>query len=435
MNRLRKFISRFDIYDGLAFGLMACILFLALAYWHNYPVHMDSFYHMGVTSGYSSAGGIALHAFWEFAPAGRAQLYPPLLHVLMFALTKCGLSMLSVGRLVSFAAFPLLLVSGWYGMRRIFSSRAAFYCTVLMSSCYLLFWHSAVESAASLVLILTPLIFVAVDRSKKVAAAILLALALYSHLTLGHLVALGLLMYAVQRRKMFKEIFIVLAGAYLLWLPWGIQILMHYNSLSFSSPGATGATVHVLIWAVALAGFVYCYFKKEKYYLLPSFLLGMIPIVFFYPDRFWNAHVFLPLAMLGGVALSALHGFLREKAASLFNKRAVVTALMAVTMMIPVALFLFVDPVYSAGGGMQGVPGMGQQQGTNQGDQLQQQSPQPPGQQGTNQGDQLQQQGGGATTIQIQGQPNGSNLQAPPTGQGGPGNAGVMGGPGQGPGG
>lgn len=266
--------------------------------------------------------------------------------------------MLSVGRLVSFAAFPLLLVSGWYGMRRIFSSRAAFYCTVLMSSCYLLFWHSAVESAASLVLILTPLIFVAVDRNKKVAAAVLLALALYSHLTLGHLVALGLLIYAVHQRKMFKEIFIVLAGAYLLWLPWGIQILMHYKSLSFSSPGGgSGATVHVLIWAVALAGFVYCYFKKEKYYLLPAFLLGIVPIVFFYPDRFWNAHVFLPLAMLGGVALSALHGFVREKASSLVHKRAFVTALVTVAMMIPVALFLFVDPVYSAGGGMQGGPG------------------------------------------------------------------------------
>lgn len=344
--------------------------------------------------------------------------------------------MLSVGRLVSFAAFPLLLVSGWYGMRRIFSSRAAFYCTVLMSSCYLLFWHSAVESAASLVLILTPLIFVAVDRNKKVAAAVLLALALYSHLTLGHLVALGLLIYAVHQRKMFKEIFIVLAGAYLLWLPWGIQILMHYKSLSFSSPGGgSGATVHVLIWAVALAGFVYCYFKKEKYYLLPAFLLGIVPIVFFYPDRFWNAHVFLPLAMLGGVALSALHGFVREKASSLVHKRAFVTALVTVAMMIPVALFLFVDPVYSAGGGMQGGAGMDQQQGTNQSYQLRQQSPQPPGQQGTNQGNQLQQQGGGATTIQIQGQPNGSNLQAPPTGQGGPGNAGVMGGPGQGPGG
>ena len=58
MQEIRGLFSRFDIYDGLAFGLMACLLFLALAYWNKYPAHMDSFYHMGVTSAYAGAGGM-----------------------------------------------------------------------------------------------------------------------------------------------------------------------------------------------------------------------------------------------------------------------------------------------------------------------------------------------------------------------------------------
>ena len=418
MNRIRRVIAGLDLYDWLAFAVMAFILAMAITYWHKFPVHMDMYYHVGVTSGYSSAGGIALHSFWEFAPAGRAQLYPPLLHVLMFTLTKFGLSIVTVARLVSFAAFPLLTLSSWYGVRKIFSTRAAFYCTVLLSSIYLLFWHSAVESAASLVLILTPLIFVAVDRNKKVAAAVLLALALYSHLTLGHLVALGLLLYAVHRRQMFKEIIEVLAGAYLLWLPWGIQILTHYKSLGFDSSNGAGVTVHILIWAVALAGFAYCYFKKGKYYLLPCFLLGFIPIVFFYPDRFWNAHVFVPLAMLGAVALSGLHGFLAERLTDIVHSRAVRVALVTVAMAIPVALFLLVDPVYSSGGG--GVGGGPAFAG------------QPPGQQQTQQQQGTQQFGtstqnqttqistsksgtssSGTTTAQAQ---NGNGMPQPPSG-------------------
>lgn len=358
MNWLGRVRQHIDAFDLLSLSLIVLLTGLALTYWHKFPVHMDTYYHLGVTAGYARAGGVALHSFWEYAPLGRAQLYPPLLHIVMFALNKTGLSMVSVGRVVAFGAFPLLMLSGWYGMRSLFSRRAAFYCVVLLSSVYLLFWHSAVESAASLVLILTPLIFVAVDRNRKVAAAILLALALYSHLTLGHLVAFALLIYAVHRREMFKEILLVLAGAYLLWLPWGIQILLHRTALSFSDPTggvAGGATVHILIWAVAIAGFIYCYFRKDKYYLLPSFLLGFVPIVFFYPDRFWNAHVFLPLAMLGGAALSALHGLVRERAARLVRNGTARKVAVAAVMAVPIAVFLLVDPVYATSGTSRGL--------------------------------------------------------------------------------
>ena len=146
---LRRAARRPDAFDWLSLGLMAGLLALALFYWHNYPVHMDTYYHMGVTSGFSSAGGVALHSFWEFAPGGRPHLYPPLLHIIMFAVSGGGVSILGAGRIVSFFAFPLMLLTNWYAMRRLFSTRAAFYTLVLLSSCYLLFWHSAVESAAS----------------------------------------------------------------------------------------------------------------------------------------------------------------------------------------------------------------------------------------------------------------------------------------------
>ena len=112
----------------------------------------------------------------------------------------------------------------------------------------------------------------------------------------------------------------------------------------------------MLIWVAALAGFVYCYFKKDRYYLLPCFLLGFVPILFFYPDRFWDAHALVPLAMLGGVALSALHGFLGKRFASLICDRRARSALVACAMSVPVILFLLVDPVYSTARRKKGAP-------------------------------------------------------------------------------
>ena len=346
----RGLAGRFDTYDLLSISLIAIIVALALTYWDKFPLFRDIYYHMGVTEGYSMAGGVSLRAFWEYAPAGRAQLYPPFLHVIMYSMNWCGLSITTVGRIVSFSGFPLLLLSNWYGVKKLFSKKAAFYCAVLLSSVYIFFWQASVTNAATLVLILAPLDFVAFERDRKVAACVLLALALYSHLVLGHVIALALLVYAMHRRGLLKETAEVLAGAYVLWLPWGIYILANYNSLSLSGTTTSGGvTIHGLLWAVALAGAYLCYRKKGRYYLLPSFLIAMVPMAFFYSDRFWDAHVFLPLAMLGAVALASLDDALRERASKRLRGRTWSLALVAVPMAAIVALFLFVDPVISTG--------------------------------------------------------------------------------------
>ena len=349
MEKVRGFFRSLDLFDALSLGLIAVLFILALIHISRFPVFKDIYYHMGTAKAFGSAGGVSLFDFWEYAPAGRPQLYPPLLHIIMYVMNLTGMSMSTVGTLVSFSAFHLVLLSTWYGMRRLFSSRTAFYTVIVLSSCFIFFWQSAVTSAASLVLILTPFIFIALETDRKVAACVLLALALYSHLVLGHLIALGIFIYVLHRREMFKGTFLVLVGAYLLWLPWGIHILLNYGTLDLSSPmgGGASVTVHILVWAVAIAGFIYCYFKKGRYYIPTSLLLGMIPILFFYPNRFWDGHALVPLAMLGGVALSGLHGFIRERSVVYMGGRQSYRVVLLAVMAVPVALLLLVDPVFS----------------------------------------------------------------------------------------
>ncbi len=84
----------------------------------------------------------------------------------------------------------------------------------------------------------------------------------------------------------------------------------------------------------------------------------MVPIVFFYPNRFWEGHVFLPLAMLGGLFLNTLHDGLTHLFGSLpdFAKRA--RPLAAASVGIILVPLLLVDPVVAWGGGKQpGQPG------------------------------------------------------------------------------
>lgn len=346
----KRFRGRLGIWDVLSLLFMLLVLALILANHSLYPVFLDAPYHMAVTRGFREAGGVTTWDFWDFAPAGRPHLYPPLLHVGMSFLEDMGLSEATTITLVCMFMFPLIMLALWWAMRQLFGSRAAFLSLLLLVVPAAFLWQTGVTVAASLVLVIAPLLFLALERGRRAAASVLLALSLYSHLVLGHLLALALLIYLVHRREYWRRILAVLAAAYLLYIPWALVVLDNLSSLSFSEPGAGGGfALHILVWIAAAAGMVVCYRKKGSYFLLPSFFLSMVPIAFFYPNRFWQGHVFLPLAMLGAVALDALFETGRRRLERWVSSPAWSSALVAAASCALLLPLLAADPVFSWG--------------------------------------------------------------------------------------
>jgi len=348
--RLKARWRRRNTYDILAMLLLVLCLVLIIVNLSMYPVYLDIPYHMAVTEGFQEAGGVTTWDFWDFAPEGRPHIYPPLLHVSMSLMLDMGLSMEVVATLVSIIMFPLIMLCLWWSMRKLFGPRAAFYSLVLVGVPYMFFWQSGVTIAASIVLALTPLIFVMVEEDRRIAAVILLAMCLYSHLVMGHLVALALFIYMLHRRDNWKSILTILAFSYLLYLPWGIVVLANLSSFSTSQAlGGGNIILHLFLWLLALAGFVICYLRKKQYYILPAYFLSMVPIVFFYSNRFWEGHIFLPLAMLGAIALDQLHAvlerFLGHRAVKIPYARAIAAGVLALLLV----LVFCVDPVLAYG--------------------------------------------------------------------------------------
>ncbi len=356
---------RRDAYEVLAAVFIALCIVLVLVNISMYPVYLDIPYHMAVTRGFQEAGGVTTWDFWDYAPSGRPHIYPPLLHVGMSMLQDIGLPAQAAATLVCVVMFPLILLSTWWAMRRLFGSRAAFYALVLIGVPYAFFYQTGITIAASLVLALTPLVFLALEEDRKIASMVLLAMCLYTHLVLGHLVALALFIYLLHRRDCWKKIITVLVGAYVLYLPWGIVILCNLGSFSVSEPGmGSDFALHVLLWGIAAGGFVACYFRKKRYYLLPAYLLSMVPIAFFYSHRFWEGHIFLPLAMLGGVALDGLQSFLAERLSrrtSLASCSRVVAGFALGALLL---LVFFADPVLASTKNIPGPGGLRDQAGT-----------------------------------------------------------------------
>ncbi len=371
---IQSWWRRRDPFDLLAGLFLLLCLVLILANLSMYPVYLDIPYHMAVTRAFREAGGVVTWDFWDSAPSGRPHIYPPLMHVGMSLLEDVGLSPETVATMVCVVMFPLILISMWWAVRKLFGPRAAFYSLALLAVPYAFFYQAGItiaasavlaltplmflamekdrKLAASAVLALTPLMFLAMEKDRKLAASLLLAMCLYAHLVLGHLAALALAVYMLHRRELWKRTAVILAAAYLLYLPWGVVVASNLGSFSVSEPGMGGGfALHILLWGLAAAGVVVCYLRRRQYYLLPAYLISMVPIAFFYSHRFWEGHVFLPLAMLGGVAMDRMHGLLRERLSRGARAGALAGVLAAATMAFIAVAVIFVDPVLASGGG------------------------------------------------------------------------------------
>ncbi|RLG55612.1 MAG: hypothetical protein DRN99_02070, partial [Thermoproteota archaeon] len=71
-----------DRYDAAAAVLVASHLALLALGWSRLPLGLDTPYHLLMGKMFSDYGKVCLWDYYEYAPVGRPNLYPPLLHVL-----------------------------------------------------------------------------------------------------------------------------------------------------------------------------------------------------------------------------------------------------------------------------------------------------------------------------------------------------------------
>ncbi len=333
-------MKQLNKYDVMALGVIAVSTLLSLYRLNVFPVFVDIFYHMSVAKGFQMAGGVVLHDFWEFAPVGRSHLYPPFLHVVMSLMAEV-MPMLTVGKIISFIMFPLVQLTTFLYTREVFDRKIAFYAVLLLTIPFNFYRSQALTNATSVVVVLTPLIFWAVEKRRVVSGTVLMTAALYTHLSMPHIVGASLLLYAVLRNTRRKVIVKVLALSYLLFSPWMIHVLRHYGDIRSEMFGTILQTeVHLVLLFFGFIGLIYCLLKRKQYYLPAVYFFAMLVILYRYPMRFW-AHIALAFSILGGVSLAEIENALIRNQRK-YGLR--VGFAMAVTLLIVLNL---ADPVFS----------------------------------------------------------------------------------------
>ena len=294
-------------------------LFAATLRWSLTPTFIDIYYHLSVMLGFGEAGGFTANTFWEYAPIGRAHLYPPFFHFLMLLFYKCGVSVLSVGRFFEFIIFPLLLLTLWKVVSSLFSGRLAFFCLLITASVYSFYLSTINFIPASIALLFGLLAYFFIEKRKILSSSIFLCLAIYTHFGIASFFVMSLVLYAFLNKERLKNTLLTIIFALTLALP---ILLYTYNFRQYVlwNNVYENFLIEINLWVfiAAIAGvFIVLRRKKRYFFFLSLLVVEMFMLLFKYKYRYLCGH-----GILGPIFLSALTlDIIYDKASLYFSKK------------------------------------------------------------------------------------------------------------------
>jgi len=295
----QKFYLPWDLYSLSFVTLLAIFIFLG---WQTYPHFVDIFHYLLTSWGYNQGGGYFASSFWDYAPVGRANLYPPFISLLISGLSTIIPSKVLVARLISAATPLIFLLSAWWVIKKIFNPRVSFWVLILIGAAPSFYASLSNNLAASWALIFGLFSFLYFIRKEYLRTIILLALGFYSHTLVFILFFTSLLAYSIYLRE-YKQTLKIALFTLLLASPFLIHQVRNLESFQ---PAFAGENVYLqikpLIYILALWGVVMSWRKKGTTYLIAFLNLIAILMIPLYAYRYFSSQglFFVILLAAGG---------------------------------------------------------------------------------------------------------------------------------------
>lgn len=284
----------------------------------------DTPYHLLMGKMYSDFKTITVWDYYEYAPVGRPQLYPPFLHILIWFIHDITfLDYISIGRLIVILQYPLSLFSIWFTMKSLFGSREAFFSTIFLSLNIPFFsWMSTVAPTA-LLSIIYPLLALYFYKKNIFLSTMMLTISLYSHLGIPYIFILSIVIFTllawIGGKKYFKELGLTLGLSALLFTPWIYRLYVFRDwikferampkPLQFVLPEVNLILLPLLIVGVAIS--IIKMRRDIKYSLLLAGFIGFIPIFHTYQLRYY-LHSPIVNSMVEAVGFSTIIFFFKK---------------------------------------------------------------------------------------------------------------------------
>ena len=307
----------------LSFILIAIVTLVIIVLNNIFPISADIYHHLLTAMGFEKSGGITFTDYWNFAPTGRPNIYPPLFSFLLSLMLKTGLSPIIAARSVAVLAYPLFLITVWFVIKGCLGEREAFFTVVSALLPYNFFLAMLNQLPAAFSIMLLLLIYYFLHKKNYPCITALLGLSFYLHLTIPWVIASALVLYGVFYREDLKDIIPAVLGGILIGSPWIFNVFTHRGYFDFSlmlKPKFLGE-IYVLFMFFGIAG-IFAAWKQKRFketaFILLAFLAVLFVILLFnrgYLGRLWGEGLIF-LIIFSGIFLNYLYEKLRSKLGS-----------------------------------------------------------------------------------------------------------------------
>jgi len=294
---------------------LAAFTALWIARWSTFPLVLDPYYHLLIAQQIADAGGPIAYEWWEYAPVGRPHLYPPMLHLVLAMGLKLGWAPLTVIRLVSVTFLPLLLLSLFLVVRRLFTPSLALTCVLVGMVPFSFHLHSAITLAATLGMIELLWLVDALEHGRCLAAGLLISLLCYTHLGLPLMALITVCCAAILRPAIWRVLLRASWGV-VLAVPWYVH-LIRYRAWFHPMPRLENTMVECmpLLYLAAALGLWSCWRMKGRAVWWLGCWTGFAALARHYPYRWLSGEGVLPIVLLAGMGVS----WLAERLVSIFQ--------------------------------------------------------------------------------------------------------------------
>jgi len=288
---------------------------LQIIRWRLFPQFMDTYYHIHTAWGFIQAGGYSVWDFWQFAPAGRPHIYPPLFHTVLATLIKLGLNKIILAKLLETIAPIAFLLVLWNFIRKNFGERFAFFVALVFGSSFSYFLSLIDHLPSTFALILGFLGLGKLFKREIISAIILFCLSFYTHIGVSWFLILSVILYGIFNAEARKHCFLAASASLVLSSPVilsQISNLKHIVNLGFSIPEAYILRIKIIDYFLAILGISLVFKAKKIYRLFLSMFLASL-IFLLYPKRFFSYEGYLPVMLLSAFYWSAIYEKLLPK--------------------------------------------------------------------------------------------------------------------------
>ena len=293
-------------WNFLAIIFLVVYVLSQIRQWNVFPQHFDIYYHFLTAWGFIKAGGYSTWDFWQYAPIGRPNIYPPLFHIILAMFMKAGIGKIFLARLFSVALPALFLFTLWNFVKKNFGDRFAFLTLLVLSSSFSFYSSLINHMPSTLAMIFCLLSLEQIFKKRIIRAGLLLALSFYTHIGTSWFFMFGILIYILLNSENKREALLSLICGLAISMPILIQQILNIRLVSlFNFNELYFCEFKTIDYMLAAFGIVLSLKKEKKYRLFIALFIASF-IYIKYPSRFFSAEGYLPIVFLSIVSINSL---------------------------------------------------------------------------------------------------------------------------------